>query len=96
MVASQGGSPSGRFTAVLGRSNSPPRVPGLRSGEAGVICSLGFGGPETLRVTGVVFRGSEAPGGDAGVAFALVLVGEEVLPPIREPSAGGGVDTPST
>ena len=77
MVASHGGSPSGRLTAVRGRSISPDLVPGLWPGAevAGLVLLEGFlVAPDTLRP-------DAALGGEPGDVTGLdrPLVGDDVL-----------------
>ena len=73
IVANQGGSPSGLFTAVFGRSSSPDLVPGRVLGE-GVVPVLLL--VEGFRVVPEVLRPAEVPGGDGWPGFVFVLVGD--------------------
>src|SRR5271154_1152954 len=81
IVASQGGSPSGRLTAVRGRSASPALVAGRWLGE--VVApgeTPGFVDPETLRA-GVTLRDAAVAGeAELSVLADFVLLGEPVLP----------------
>lgn len=73
MVASQGGSPSGRFADVRGLSGSPDLVPGRWLGEG-----VARGGAETFRLTVAVFIGTMLLG-DIVADFDLVFCGETAL-----------------
>ena len=91
IVASHGGSPSGRLTAVLGRSKSPFRVPGrcdvLAVGDRAPFLV----GPDGFRIElGVAFREDPATGG----VFSF-FVGDPGLLPEREPTLGVGVPAKS-
>ena len=73
MVASHGGSPSGRFTAVRGRSSSPDLVPGLRVGEgAGPALVLA----DVFLVVPDAFLPVDASGGDV---LTFIFVGDDDL-----------------
>lgn len=87
MVASHGGSPSGRLTAVFGRSSSPLRVPG-RCDVLAVGDNVPFlTGPDGFRSeVGVAFLDEPATGG----VFSF-LVGDPGLLPEPEPIFGVGV-----
>ena len=76
IVASHGASPSGRFSAVRGRSGSPDLVPGRCVGEVGVPALVVEDG---FRAVGVVFR--TVDGAEEGVAMfdkPFGLVGDDL------------------
>jgi hypothetical protein len=75
IVASHGGSPSGLLMAVLGRSSSPDRVPGLWA-VVGVVLPLGF---VVFRTVADTFRPEPVFGGESGVALVRFLVGDPVF-----------------
>lgn len=78
MVASHGGSPSGLFTAVRGRSSSPDLVPGLWPGE-GVAPFFAFAVAFLAPLLLETFLPAEVPGGDDWPVFDFILVGEDCL-----------------
>ena len=95
IVASHGGSPSGRLIAVLGLSVSPDRVPGLTTGEEfEVVAALVFVVFDTLRVVGVVFRAVLVTGVPVGLFTGFAFVGDPCtldFPAAAFPGAGVGV-----
>lgn len=79
MVASQGGSPSGRLTAVRGRSSSPDLVPGRMFGEA-VAPALPLLPDGFLAFVAEPFRPvAVVSAGDDCAVFGLDFVGDEPL-----------------
>ena len=96
IVASHGGSPSGRLIAVLGLSVSPDRVLGLAAGEGveAVAAALGLVVFDVLRVAGVVFRAVLVTGVPVGLFAGFAFVGDPCrldFPAAAFPGAGVGV-----
>ena len=74
IVANQGGSPSGRLTAVLGRSGSPDRVAGLVAGDK--LAPPALVEFEAFRAVGVALRAPFVVGVLVGLFATLDLVGD--------------------